>query len=550
MKLKNILIHASYISAISISILSSCIKKAEFKSYGAPEDLHGKITVPIINSSLRLSQVVDKNLSSFSISKDTDSSYFVSLSDQIVSDKVEDMFKLDDATVSDTTQFTGLTPVPFTPVGQPIDLGVQAIQSLSFDVQFKDSLEFNYIDLKEGEIELNVATSLQHTVYYTISCSSLIKNGQTLLITDSIVNPSSSKSSPKINLAGYRLLLANAGSPSTKFNASVMISAKSSGAAINASEDVRYTFAVTGLKFKRFVGRIKDIPFPTVTQGIAIGAFDNKFFQNIKLADPQISLSFDNSFGVPVSLNLSQISSKGSNGQMGSLNFTPTNAGILNLNYPDTTEFGQVKSTTFNININNSNISSFLYTPIPDSLKIAMSGKVGSPTGYHFIEDTSRIKMKYTLKIPAYGQISNFVIKDTIQYKFEDLTVNKATFKFDINNEMPVSAKVQLYVFDRNYNVIDSILVSQPNQTDNIIEAATNVDVITGKAQTPTRKIMSIERDDIWYQKIKANGTNLVIAATINTTQKNGQGVDVKFFGDQKIDVKVTFFLDGKVIIK
>jgi len=540
-----------------ILVLNSCIKKGDFKAYDAPDTWEGAFASPLVDSKLSLGQVINKKTDEFGIKRESDSSYFYTISGSTESPIAESLVKLDDQKVPAAINFAVPNPKAFllpnvniTPI---LDSAGGRQQTISFDVPFADSISFNYILLKQGTFLFDVSTTLKHKLYYTISSNSLIdKNGNIFTLRDSII-PNKTKVTTPLDLSGYKIVLSNLNKPDSKFFATIRVdSLISTSNGINASESINFNVEIKSLKFKRILGQFKSLNFDnngSFGNSFDLTAFDNPLFKNILLADPRINLTFQNSYGVGLNLDLGGISSETTLGVKSPLKL---NTPILSLNAPDTLHFGKTETTVYEINKDNSNLPQFLFEPTPAKLNLNPGGSLGNATGIQFIEDSSKIKVDYEIKLPVYGQIKNLEIQDTVDYIFpENMSLDAVTFKTLITNELPINVKIQMYLMDKNYTVFDSVYVLKTGDNGNVINSA-NVDINTGRTIAPfVPKMVVIERDKVWYDKVYGKTEHLLVSAKVYTPlDANKNGINVKFFSDQNVRIKLALKVAGKYVIK
>ena len=540
------------IGLLSIIFLNNCIRKDEFSGYGNPDVYDASGYTPIIKSSLTLRGAINNHVS---IGRDSlldslsDGSYFFSYKDSLVSQTADSLISFDPVTVSQKTSIPGF---PF-PVPLPTDSVISYIDTIQFDnINFASDVTLLYLLLKNGTIGMDVSSALKQNLSYKITFFSIIntaQNNKPLEISGAFNFPYTSNSTSN-NLTDYKIVMSEKGLPITSVKARIELKISSSGQVMSTSpQDVNFTFSVSNLKFKRLVGQIRNLDFPSKSQETQINVFNNELINKIKFADPSVKFSFENSLGVPISVNLGEIEAiHGAS----SIKLAYNNSDTLpnfSLKYPDTTQFGQSVKSSVTINkANCTNLIDFLYST-PDRLKYSIGGKIGSSTGYHFIEDVSKIKVKYELKVPIYGSISDMSISSKIGYKFpaDNLQLDSLVFKTKITNKVPINVKIQVFFITEDSTLIDSLYY--PNSlTDkmNIFEAAQDKDG-DGIAETASLpKTTFIKQNKAWYDRVKYLTRFIVVKGTFYTPE----GQNVKFFGSQGVDVEIGWFGKGKYLIK
>ena len=533
----------------TILFFSHCIKKAEFEGYGNPEYWNGGVRTPLLNSQITLGDAITNQTSGTGLIEASDKSFYFTYADSVVSDNAETMLKFNPVNATQKITITG-APVA---LALPADTTITYDYDLQFDnIVLNNDINLLYLLLKEGAIDLNVNSTFNQKTYYTITLNSIIHKDtkQALTISDSLIYPQTTQNSPSKLLNDYMVVMNTGGVLGTSIKAKVSVTIKSSGQVMSTSDqDLNFSFSIDNMKMKRLVGQIKNLPFPAKSDTTQINVFNNDIINKIKFADPSLKFTFENSLGVPIKVDLGNIKAL-SGVDVTSLTSTASDSlPNFSLGYPDTTKFGQSVKSSVTINKQNTpNLIDFLYSS-PDHLIYAIGGVIGTNKDeYHFIEDVSKVKVKYELKVPIYGEISEMKITKRIGYKFPDsLLVDTITFLTDITNGVPLNVKVQIYLTDDDTtNILDSLFHrASPLDNMNIFDAATGVNA-DGKASVPTQKKTYIARNLAWYENVAKKTRFLLVVGTFSTPPS----VPVRFYSDEAIKVKVDWAMKGRYHIQ
>lgn len=538
-------------SILAFITLTNCIKKAEFLDYGRPEEFAAGMRTPLINSSITLGQAIGNQTSGTGLIEASDKSYYFTYADSVVSDSAGSMINFDPISSSQAISIPG-APLA---IPLPSDTVITYNYNLQFDnIVLNSDVSLLYLLLKDGLIDLNVNSTFNQNVTYEITLNSIVdtkNSNKPLTIKDSLIYPATVKASPSVNLKDYKIVMSDAGALTTSIKAGVKVTVKSSGQNMPTSaQDINFSFSITNLKMDRLVGKIKKLTFPTTSQTTPINVFNNEIINKIKFADPSIKFSFENSFGVPIKVDLGQIEAlKGSSNIP--LTYAPSAIDSLpkfSLGYPDTTKFGQTVKSSVSINKNNCpNLIDFLYSS-PDNLKYSIGGEIGDSVNYSFIKDNSKVKVKYELKVPIYGKIDSISMTKRIGYKFPEIfDIDTITFITNIKNHIPLNVRIQIYLTDGDTtNILDSLFY-RPTPLDNmnIFDAATSIDS-EGKALKPTVKKTFISRNAEWYDKVALNTRFMLVVGTFYSPE----GKNVRFYSDQGVDVNVSWAFKGRIALK
>jgi hypothetical protein len=533
----------------TVALLSNCIRKAEFEGYGAPEYWNGGLRTPLIRSSLTLGDAIGTQTAGTGLIEASDKSYYFTYQDSVVSDNAATMMTFNPV---NATQKISIPGAPIA-AALPADTTITYDYDLQFDnIVLNNDINLLYLLLKEGSIVLNVNSTFNQKTYYTITLNSIVHKDtkQALVISDSLIHPNNTQNSPSKSLNDYMVVMNTGGVPGTSIKAKVAITIKSSGAVMSTTaQDLNFSFSIDNMKMKRLVGQIKNLPFPAKSDTTIINVFNNDIINKIKFADPSIKFSFENSLGVPIKVDLGNIKALSGN-KVTSLTSTVSDSlPNFSLGYPDTTKFGQSVKSSVTINKQNTpNLIDFLYSS-PDHLIYSIGGVVGTNKNeYHFIEDVSKVKVKYELKVPIYGEIGEMSNTKVIAYEFPDsLHIDSLTFLTDIINNVPLNVKVQVYLTDSDTTKYLDSLFFNPNPLENmnVFDAATGIDV-NGKATIPNHKMTYISRGNAWYEKVAKRTRFLIVKGTFYTPK----GKMVRFYSNDAVNVNINWAMKGRYHIQ
>ena len=200
-------------------------------------------------------------------------------------------------------------------------------------------------------------------------------------------------------------------------------------------------------------------------------------------------------------------------------------------NYPTFQEIGQVKTSTFVFDTENSNMEDIIRAG-PTALIYDLDA-ISDPNvdARGFITDSSYFAYSVDAEFPFEGSLQNFTIRDTSKINFEELEkVKTASLKTIITNGVPLGATVQGYFLDDKGKLLDSLFTTT---TQLVAPARVNT---AGSVTQTEEKTTFVELDEIKLNRIR-NATNLVIEAVFSTA--NEGSTDVKIFSTQSIQVRI-----------
>lgn len=338
-----------------------------------------------------------------------------------------------------------------------------------------------------------------------------------------------------VNLSDYVVKLNK-----NKFNLKLVLVLKKNTAPVvigpNTFVDLKLSFQ--GMDFTYIKGFFGDQTANLPANTVDVGAFGTSLDDaNVSFAQPKITLQVVNENGVPCQVNFSKFVAQ--NGTQ-SLPVILNPANPISLASP--TELG--KSATTSVSIEN--IKELLdFAPTQFYYKVDARINKDLTSGKNFIADTSNLQVSLNVEVPLYGHASNINLLDTLKIDlsdFDESTVNSAFLKTKITNELPLDAKVQFYMTDGKYKILDSLL----STSQTAIIKGSNV-TATGDLQSPGVFDELIQLEKSKFDKI-FTAKFIIIKATMNTS-KNGNGTfpDVKFKSKYKIKVDLGLLANLKV---
>lgn len=296
-----------------------------------------------------------------------------------------------------------------------------------------------------------------------------------------------------------------------------------------------------GLSYTYIKGFFGDQSVTIPAQAVDITVFSSSLLQSkVSFVQPKLALIVTNQYGVPVEVTFSKLEArKGTS----TLPLVISPASPVNVSFP--TVLGS--SAITNVAVTNSvNVINFA----PTQLAYAASARInkGLVSGNNFLTDTSRLKVKLTAEVPLYGQASGITMLDTLKLDLsgaEQSQVTTAALKFKATNEMPLDANIQMYLADKNYVILDSLLAN--NQTY-LVKASTVTGA--GELQAPGTSDLKVDLATDKVNKLFSS-SYLILRSKLNTTKDaNGNLLNVKFKTTYKLKLNVgllaTLNIDAK----
>ena len=267
------------------------------------------------------------------------------------------------------------------------------------------------------------------------------------------------------------------------------------------------------LKFSYIEGYLGFQTFPVQGNFINVGLFNPWLSGSFDFEDPKITISVDNSFGIPVRSNINKFQLTSVTGKTVNLQSPNITSGI-NYVYPSFDEIGSLKTTYFEFNKNNSNIRE-IFNEKTKNISYDLNAIVNpdqDTTIKGFITHDSYFLVKIAVEVPLQGSLNKLVITDTVNIDLDDFDkVQTAEFKVITSNDFPADIRVQSYFMDENNKNIEQLFVGDGIS---LPPAPLQANGITTPGQDKTDLI---DFDQNRFNKIR-NSKKIVIVGYINTT--------------------------------
>jgi hypothetical protein len=253
--------------------------------------------------------------------------------------------------------------------------------------------------------------------------------------------------------------------------------------------------------------------------------------RGITMENPKMEIFVTNSFGIPILVKL-DITAKDENAQE-----LPMNAPNMSFPFPSITERGTLKSETFSINKDNSDIVECLGMP---ATTFDIKGQaIMNPDGFtgfdNHITQASAINLGFAADIPMTFTAKNFSFIDTIPngatlQGLEDFDLLE--LKIKTLNGFPLGGSLDLIFTDAQYNTIDSLV------DVTLLESAVvdNQGQITSSTENMTTFLMTAEMLD----KLNALKCENILIRTNFSSYDNGN-VPVSIFTSCTLDITLAF---------
>ena len=205
-----------------------------------------------------------------------------------------------------------------------------------------------------------------------------------------------------------------------------------------------------------------------------------KFAKGITLTNPKMTIRVQNSFGLPIQVNLEMVAK---NDKGASVDVDPDSMVFA---YPSIANAGSTVGSSFTIDKDNSNIVPALALP-PTEFMVkgtAFINKDGFKGYNDFVDISSKLSLSFEANVPMSLMAKDIVIQDTSGDVSNTLNGTEAfeflELKIKTINGFPMDGTLDLIFVDQNYVALDSVVNTTliasgvPNATGDVITATEN----------------------------------------------------------------------------
>ncbi len=426
----------------------------------------------------------------------------------------------------------------------PTDFGLSPTPSFSSTIPSSNSTPIHFpmngsstlntVNLESGALSIHINTSLKHNISITLTFPDITIGGSPLtkIIQMNYGSSIPQDTSSTLNLANSTCDFTANGTASNTLRVIVDATINGTGQNIVGNENFDINFNLNNLVFENATGYFDQQSIVNSSDSILIKIFNNSSSGVFNLINPKIKLSVENSFGIPIQMSITNLKS------INTVNGTTVNISNPNLNNILITApsiMGNTSNTVIpELNQGNSSGINTLVSSTPKYFNYTVNATT-NPAGptLNFIEKTSKLVVKAELELPLEGNAYDFVLRDTLPFKFNTNVdiIESILFRINSTNGFPINFETNLILLDSN----DVVLFDLYN-TNNEVLAAAPVDG-SGRVTSRANKINDIKLSKSQIALLK-NATKIIITGTAATTQPATTTI-VKIFDDYKLSLKL-----------
>ncbi len=444
-----------------------------------------------------------------------------------------------DIVTADNIPNSGSVNLPFT-AAVPSTIRVPFSQTFNFSYPAAgDDADLDSIFYESGILTLSVTSSIPSAITYNASIPNTESPaGQSVTLSGSVQNETSTSTQ---DLAGYKTTLTeDAGGNklfTMTFSGEVVLTA---GDDIPANSQLSFTLEYQDQVFDIIYGDFGDKTLTLGNEPLEIDFFNTLYGDaSIEFENPTLTMTFRNSIGIPMGLQLSGINGEkvddtGVGTVQQSLNGTIANSPQV-IGYPTVDEVGSTVESTIVANGNNSTLPELIsFAPNRLNLNITALTNPNNIEGPHFFDpDFTTIEADVVFNLPFRMKISDLVYEEdfslgTIE-EFDE--IDSAALKIVTSNLLPINVEMTFQILDAS-----GVILYEEPELMAINSAFLDINFIS-RVPEPTETFIPLGQDGL-DALVAGDRINLIF--NISTPQAlNSTQIFPPFLANYTLDVKL-----------
>lgn len=474
-----------------------------------------KVSLPLFNTTLTVEDMLQADSETGSLVKNADESYSLFYQTEVQSEPIRDYFpELPDQQFSESYSL-GLDAPGFTLTETP---PATFEGTIPFDL---NDLTIYDIESSQGTLAVNISSDYRHDIEVVASFPNITSpSGETLHLNFTLPYWNSPGTSQReVDLTGYRIHLDDG-----EISYSLEVSIVGSGQPISSTENIEFAFSLGGLDFSYLSGNFTGIQVPIEADTLNIPTLSGVVEGRIA-SNPKLSVTFSNSYGVPISPDFSQLYVRQIGGRIVKLQDAPGSGffdGNFTVPYRKNRSF-ETAIETYVVNDQTSNIDE-AFADIPTGLAYGFGFALNSgEDDTSFVSSDSQIRVGLELEMPLEAGF-DIMLEDSIEVSFSDLEdVKELKLLMKTENDFPIDANLQVYFLDDEGKVMKDSSgepISLFDGEDKFLVAAEIINSSTGEtlpANTDLPISATIDQDK--FEKIR-EAKHLLVRAKLNSVSE------------------------------
>ncbi|MEM9670950.1 MAG: hypothetical protein AAF992_00045 [Bacteroidota bacterium] len=503
--------------------ISGCLPDEDFSDVKvkAPSP---KVSLPLFNTTLTIEDMLQADGETGALRKNADESYSLFYETGVQSDPVREYFPelpsqqfAESFSLERDAPMFNLTPPPVTFNG-----------SIPFDL---NDLTIYDIESSQGTLGITISSDYQHDVEVKATFPNILSPDGEELVLDFILPywNGSGNSQQEVDLTGYRINLSDG-----EIGYGMEVSIVGSGQPINSTDEINFNFSLDGLDFEFISGNFSGIQVPIGADTLEIQALNGVVDGRIA-TNPRMTLSFTNSYGVPVSPDFSQLYIGQIDGNVVRLRDSPGYEffdGGFTIPYLENRN-ATVEAETYEINDETSNITE-AFENIPSGLAYRFGFALSSgENDTSFVSANSQIEVGVGLELPLEAGF-DLTLEDSIDVSFSELEdVKELKMLLKTENDFPIDANLQVFFLDGNGSIINDgngEPISLFEGEEKLLVAAEIINSNTGETLATNRDLpLSATIGQDKFEKIR-EATQLLVRANLNSVSEESNRIKLYSF--------------------
>ncbi len=513
--------------AVMVVVITSCSKDDFNPDLEASDVWQPNIAFPLAYSEIGIDDFAQANDSTTIIITDNDQFCTLVYRNEVFDLRADQLIQLPDQSVSTAFSLNNSEILTLNNSGQ-----VHISQSRDLQFQVSQGIEIDSVLLKNSSLVIDYSSDFPMNSELTITIPGLIKNNIAFSqIIPLVYSGTAISGQLSIPLHMYHMDLTKNGTTHNTLQVFYDITIQGNGSSASPGNSIQCNAGFHSLEFQNLFGFTGQQYIANIPDSVELSIFNNALGTgSFTVAEPLIRFDISNSLGIPFNARISQLTAINTNQS----NFVVA-TGLpdpLPVVSPTIAQAGQTLYSSFTLNNSNSNITS-LIDEQPGFI-LVQSQIATNPAGHsiNFMTDSSRLAMNIHVELPLYGTASDFKIRDTLPFNYNDLeNVEQLTLRLNIENWFPLEADIQLIFTDENYNGLDTLFV--PGE---VLIPSGIIPANSERVLMPGKKIQDHTFDKSRILRL-LNAKNILIEAGASSYQ-NGS-TNVKIYNDYKLKIKI-----------
>jgi hypothetical protein len=324
----------------------------------------------------------------------------------------------------------------------------------NFSLEFIPGLTIDEAVFKSNSLFFTVIPPDGDSYSITATIPSFRKDGEALIVTFDVPSDMTGQvvQSPFVDLNGIELI----GSLEA---IDISYDARNSSGERVSFDTLRLD--IDFVNFSYVEGAFTTQEFPIPPRLLRINTFSNVVSGEVVFDNPSLEIEINNSFGFPIEPKVNELSIINSSGEASPFSSDLFLPGVILLDFPRIDEEFEAKSTSIELNKDNSNIADiFDQESQLISLDIdAIAFPESSEESKGFISEDSRLNIRTELKVPLEGEVSDYVIFENypVDSLLELENVEEMQLNLGVKNGLPVNVSFQIHFVSEFFGIIDSL---------------------------------------------------------------------------------------------